>query len=67
MIAYCDYIADRIKRGLTDDSKIAGSLIGNVGKINYDLTETGAFNSTKKTIGVVDANGKFYRVTVEEI
>ena len=67
MIAYCDYIADRIKRGLTADSTTVGTLIGNVGKINYDLTKEGAFNSTKKTISVVDTNGKMYRVTVEEI
>lgn len=67
MIAYCDYIADRIKTGLIQDAKNVGTLIGSVGKINYDLTESGSFKSTKKTIGVVDANGKMYRVTVEEV
>jgi uncharacterized membrane protein len=67
MIAYCDYIADRIKTALKEDASKYGSLVGNIGKINYDLTETGAFKSTKKTMGVVDVNGKFYRVTVEEI
>jgi uncharacterized membrane protein len=67
MIAYCDYIADRIKTGLNDDAKKVGTLIGNIGKINYDLTETGSFKSTKKTMSVIDVNGKFYRVTVEEV
>jgi hypothetical protein len=67
MIAYCDYIADRIKTALKEDANKAGSLVGNIGKINYDLTETGSFKSTKKTMGVVDVNGKMYRVTVEEI
>ena len=66
MIAYCDYIADRIKTALKEDAKKAGSLVDNVGKINFDLTETGSFKSTKKTMSVIDMNGKSYRVTVEE-
>lgn len=67
MLSYCDYIADRIKNGLKTDSTILGSLIDSVGKINYDLTETGSFKSTKKTINVIDTNGKSYRITVEEL
>lgn len=67
MIAYCDYIADRIKTGLTTDGLIAGSLINSVGKINYDLTENGGFKSTKKTLSVTDVNGKLYNVTIEEV
>lgn len=67
MIAYCDYIADRIKNGLKNDSTILGSLIDSVGKINYDLTESGSFKSTKKTLNVIDTNGKAYRITVEEL
>ena len=66
MIAYCDYIADRIKTALKEDAKKVGSLVDNVGKINFDLTETGSFKSTKKTMSVIDMNGKSYRVTVEE-
>jgi len=66
MIAYCDYIADRIKTALKEDASKYGSLVGNVGKINYDLTEKGSFKSTKKTMCVVDVNGKMYRVIVEE-
>lgn len=67
MIAYCDYIADRIKTGLTTDALIAGSLINGVGKINYDLTVDGGFKSTKKTLSVTDVNGKLYNVTIEEV
>jgi hypothetical protein len=33
----------------------------------YDLTESGGFASTKKTIDVEDRNGRKYRVTVEEV
>lgn len=67
MLAYCDYIADRIKTGLNADIKTYGTLLDSVGKINYDLTETGAFKSTKKTMHVIDKNGKAYRIVVEEI
>jgi len=67
VLAYCDYIADRIKTNLRDDSYNEDSLIHFVDRIEYDLDEDGAFRSTKKTIGVQDVNGKRYRVTVEEI
>ncbi len=67
MLAYCDYIADRIKTALKADAAFVGSLLNDVGKINYDLTETGAFKSTKKFMNVIDKNGKAYRVTIEEV
>lgn len=67
MLAYCDYIADRIKTALRNDSYKEGTLIGYVDKINYDLDENGAFRSTKKTIEVQDVGAKRYRVTVEEL
>jgi hypothetical protein len=43
------------------------SYIDNVGKIQWDLGEKGEFLSTKKTMTVVDRNGKCYRVIVEEV
>jgi hypothetical protein len=67
MLAYCDYIADRIKTALKTDAAFIGSLLNDVGKINYDLTENGGFKSTKKFINVIDMNGKAYRVTIEEM
>lgn len=67
-LAYCDYIADRIKKGLTQDAENYGSLIDNVGRVEMDLhPEGGYFVSTKKTVRVQDTNGKWYKVTVEEV
>jgi hypothetical protein len=62
--AYCDYIAHRIKEALNqyDERDI---LVG-AGAIRFDLDGNGSFVSTKKTLTVVDKNGKQYRVTVEE-
>ena len=42
-------------------------LLSSVSRPQYDLTDTGAFASTKKTIEVEDRNGRKYRVTVEEV
>ena len=67
MIAYCDYIADRISTALKADSNKVGSLIGSVGKTAYDLSESGSFLSTKKTMVVKDVNGKVYTIIVKEV
>lgn len=68
MLAYCDYIAKVINESLKKDSSAVGaSYVDSVGKINWDLGEKGEFLSTKKTMSVIDRNGKSYRVTVEEI
>jgi hypothetical protein len=67
MLAYCDYIAKVINESLKKDSAMIGaSYVDSVGKINYDLGPKGEFMSTKKTMSVIDKNGKSYRVTVEE-
>ena len=66
MLAYCDKIADTIRKALLkyDEDQI----IGLVDRVKMDLHPTeGYFVSTKKTIDVTDMNGKFYRVTVEEL
>lgn len=66
MLAYCDKIADVIRKALLKYDP--DNIIGLVGGINYDLhPEGGYFVSTKKTIDLTDMNGKKYRVTVEEI
>ena len=63
-VAYCDYIAHTIVGNLkTSDTE---RLLASVSKPQYDLTESGGFASTKKTIMVEDRFGKKYRVTVEE-
>lgn len=67
LLAYCDYIADRIQKGLRDDAQQGMSLIDSVGRVEMDLhPEQGYFQSTKKTVRVQDTNGKWYLVTVEE-
>lgn len=66
MLAYCDKIADVIRKSLLKYDP--DNIIGLVGGVQMDLHPTeGYFQSTKKTIEVTDMNGKFYRVTVEEL
>jgi hypothetical protein len=67
MLAYCDYIAKVISEAMKKDADKYSSYIDNVGKTSWDLDTSGAFLSTRKTISVIDKNGKAYRVTVEEI
>lgn len=68
MLAYCDYIADRIKRALDLDLRENRTYtkLGVVGPVKMDLDAAGAFVSTKKTIVVEDKSGKRYRLTIEE-
>jgi hypothetical protein len=64
-LVYCDYIANVISKELkVNDSE---RLIASVSRPKYDLTESGGFASTKKTIEVEDRNGTKYRITVEEV
>jgi GH18 family chitinase len=68
MLAYCDYIAKVISEAMKKDADRYSSYIDNVGKTHWDLdASTGAFLSTRKTISVIDKNGKAYRVTIEEV
>tara|TARA_Y100000782_G_C10097719_1_gene229035 strand:- start:441 stop:659 length:219 start_codon:yes stop_codon:yes gene_type:complete len=72
MIAYCDYIAsfiqEAIKKEIEEDStRHVRHFLRAIGNIRWDLTENGSFESTKKTLEVVDFNGKEYRITVEEL
>ena len=64
--AYCDKIAASIKEAL-NASDPDGIIMG-CGKVRFDLhPEDGYLVSTKKTLTVVDKNGKLYEVTVKEI
>ena len=69
MIAYCDFIADRIRKGLinTMNDSLEPIRLKDIGKVNFDLGPKGEFRSTKKTMYVWDAYGKEYMVTVEEV
>lgn len=65
-LAYCDYIAQRIKEALSGVDR--ERIIADVGRVQWDLHPTeGWFVSTKKTIEITDIGGKRYRVTVEEV
>ena len=64
-VVYCDYIAHTIVNNLKSND--TEKLLASVSKPHYDLTETGGFASTKKTIDVEDRNGRKYRITVEEV
>lgn len=67
MLAYCDFVADRIRKGLLNSmgDSLEPVRINSVGKMQWDLGPEGEFLSTKKTV-MVDIGGKAYRVTVEE-
>ena len=64
-VVYCDYIAHTIVNNLKAND--AEKLLSSVSRPQYDLTDTGAFASTKKVVNVEDRNGRKYRVTVEEV
>ena len=65
MLAYCDKIADTIRKSLLKHDP--DGIIGLVDGIKWDLHPEGGYMiSTKKTITVMDMNGKKYLVTVEE-
>ena len=65
MLAYCDKIADAIRKAMIRSDP--DGIIGPVGQIKMDLDPVGGyFVSTKKTMMVWDMNGKAYSVTVEE-
>jgi len=69
-LAYCDKIADTIRKSLireVNDNWASNPLAGgDVGTIEWDLDANGAFNSPKKMLKVYDGNGKAYVVTIEE-
>lgn len=68
--AYCDYIADRIKKALTADALVMApeNIVKEVGRVRWDLHPEGGYMlTTKKTIEVTDFNGRHYLVTVEEV
>ena len=65
MLAYCDKIADSIRKAMIQSDP--DGIIGPVGPIKMDLHPVGGyFVSTKKTMMVWDMNSKAYSVTVEE-
>lgn len=67
MLAFCDYIAFRTQKFLGEITKTGDTYLKDVSKVKFDLSETGSFLSTKKTMFVTDHSGKQYRVTIEEV
>ena len=64
-LSYCDYIANIVQRSLLQFDQ--ENLLDKVGRIKLDLDFDGVFQSTVKTIDVVDMQGKAYRVTIQEL
>lgn len=68
MLAYCDYIAHTIVQPACEKDKTNSSgRLKEVGNIKMDLAKKGYLQTTKRTIDVVDVNGKSYRITIEEL
>jgi hypothetical protein len=70
-LAYCDKIADTIKKALVREidapARVNDNIIKESGPIKSDLDpEGGWFVSPKKMIQVWDKGGKAYIITVEE-
>lgn len=64
MLAYCDYIADTIKK--TFRMKFDG-YVKDTSRVFSDLDPVhGSLVSTKKVVFVRDYAGKVYKITVEE-
>ena len=66
MLAYCDKIADTVRKSLLKHDP--QGIIGLIGPTEMDLHPTqGYFQSTKKTIEMTDMNSKKYKITIEEV
>jgi hypothetical protein len=59
-LVYCDLLMNEIK------THLRGMEFFKPGQIKLDLAPEGYFQTTKKTMEVIDTNGTKYRVTVEE-
>ena len=64
-LAYCDYLAFLIRENLISLDR--RKLIDEVGKVQFDFGSQNEFESTTKTIDVLDMQGKAYRITVQEL
>ena len=70
LLAYCDFIADRVRKALVNDQwtmQDGENLIDNISNVQMDLHPTeGYLQSTAKSITVHDVNGKAYIVSIQE-
>jgi len=66
-LAYCDYIASRLRTLVSNEINDNQTMIESVSAPKMDLHPTeGYLLSTKKVLTVHDVNGKAYVITVEE-
>jgi len=66
-LIYNDFIADRIKKALVNESALEENIIHDVKGPHMDLDpEEGFLVSLKRTIKVMDENGNTYKITIEE-
>lgn len=64
-LVYCDKIADVVRKSLLKYDP--DNIVDFVGPVEMDLHPTeGYFQSTKKTVEVLDMNQKKYKITIEE-
>lgn len=70
MFSSCDYISHKIRNDLFGEAVVFGAdkdpLVKTDGPLQFDLSDTGVFLSSKKTFNLRDKNGKKYKITVEE-
>jgi len=64
-LSYCDYIANIVQKSLMQFDQ--ENLLDKIGRIRLDLDSEGVFQTTVKTIDIVDMQGKAYRVTIQEL
>ena len=69
-MAYCDFIAHKIRYGLEsflNAKAIHGVGLDKLSTVKWDLSPEGYLVSTKKTMYLQDHNGTSYKITVEEV
>lgn len=67
MLLYCDFIADRVRKGLINsmNNTLEPVRLVDVSRPSFDLGPDGEFVSSKKVLTVTDVYGTRYTVTVE--
>ena len=66
-LIYNDFIADRIKKALVNESALEDNIVHDVQGPKMDLDpDEGYLLSLKRTIKVMAENGTTYKITIEE-
>lgn len=67
LFAFCDYIAHVINQAINQDAQQPDSYLSGASGIIFDADDDGRYLSTKKSMIVMDRNGKLYEVIVREV